>query len=165
MTTHFPTTAPRGLGHGYNAVIIAAFTALMVASADKAQAQAPSRGTLTVTATVESSIQLTFDTDGSGGSSTGAGTSAASLTYGTMSAYGPIAAANVTRIVGATDFSVTSTLGLKVVKANSSSASYTLHAALGSADATNTGNVTATVLTTSGAVAPIRNVNITATSN
>jgi len=149
MRTHVATTALRGLGHGYKALIIAAFAALMVASANDARAQATSTGTLTVTATVESSIGLTFETDASGVSLTGAGTSAATLAYGTVSAYGTIAAANVTRSVAASDFSVSSPFGLKVIKANSSSANYTLQAALGSADATNTWTINATALTTS----------------
>src|SRR5688572_7786887 len=140
MRTHVATT---------KALTIAVFAALMVASANDARAQATSTGTLTVTATIESSISLTFETDGSGVSLTGAGTSTATLAYGTVSAYATIATANVTRTLGASDFTVSSPFGVKVVKANSSSSNYTLQAALGSSDATNTWTINTTALTTS----------------
>jgi hypothetical protein len=109
-------------------------------------------GTLTVTATVESSISLTFENDASGVSLTGAGTSAATLAFGTVSAYETISTAGVTRIVnGTTDFTVSSLFGVKVVKANSSSANYNLTAALGSADATNAWKIDSTTLSTTAA--------------
>jgi hypothetical protein len=129
--------------------LVAMMVGLVLAHADDARAQATSAGVLTVTATIESSISLTFETDAAGVSLAGAGTSTATLAYGTVSAFGTIATANVTRTVGATDFTVSSPFGVKVVKANSSSANYTLQAALGSADATNTWTINSTNLTTS----------------
>ena len=123
--------------------------ASVLAFAGEARAQATSAGVLTVTATIESSISLTFETDAAGVSLAGAGTSTATLAYGTVSAFGTIATANVSRTVGASDFTVSSPFGVKVVKANSSSANYTLQAALGSADATNTWTIDSTDLTTS----------------
>lgn len=134
---------------GRKALVVVTFVGLTLASAQNAQAQATSSGTLTVTATIESSISLTFETDASGVSLTGAGTSTATLAYGTVSAYATIATANVTRTLGASDFTVSSPFGVKVVKANSSSLNYTLQAALGSADATNTWTIDSTALTTS----------------
>ena len=118
-----------------------------LAMAPNASAQS-STGTLTVTATVASSIGLTFETDGSGVALTGAGTSAATLGFGTVSAFGTIGTANVTRTVAAADFTVSTPFGVKVVRANSTSADYTLTAALGVADATNTWTVDTTDLTT-----------------
>src|SRR5262245_8920236 len=112
MRTSFETVGRKGL-------VLAAVTALILA-ANHAQAQATSSGTLTVTATIESSISLTFETDASGVSLTGAGSSTATLGFGTVSAYGTIATGNVTRTVGASDFTVSSPFGVKVVKANSS---------------------------------------------
>ena len=47
-------------------------------------------GTLTVTATVESSIGLTFENDAAGVALTGAGTNAATMALGSVSAYGTI---------------------------------------------------------------------------
>lgn len=113
-----------------------------------AAAQDTSSGTLTVTATVESSIALTFESDVAGVALTNAGTSAATMALGTISAYEAIATPGVTRAVTATDFTVSSPFGVKVVKANSASGSYTLAAALAAADATNTWKVNAVTLTT-----------------
>ena len=137
------------IGAGRKVLVIAAFVGLTLASAQDARAQATSTGTLTVTATIEGSISLTFETDASGVSLTGAGTSTATLAYGTVSAYATIGTANVTRTLGASDFTVSTPFGLKVVKANSSSSNYTLQAALGSADATNTWTIDSTALSTS----------------
>ena len=114
-----------------------------------AAAQDTSTGTLTVTATVESSIGLTFENDAAGVALTGAGTNAATMAFGAISAYNTIAAPGVTRTVSASDFTVSSPFGVKVVKANTSSATYSLAASLGSADTTNTWRVNSTALTTS----------------
>lgn len=111
-------------------------------------AAAQTNGTLTVTATVESSIGMTFENDASGVALTGASTNAATLAFGSISAYNTIATPNVTRSVSASDFTVSSLFGVKVVKANSSSSSYTLAASLGSADATNAWRINSTTLTT-----------------
>ncbi len=113
-----------------------------------AAAQDTSTGTLTVTATVESSIALTFENDAAGVTMAGAGTNAATMALGTVSAYNTISTTGVTRTVAATDFTVSSPFGVKVVKANSASASYTLAAALGSADSTNTWKVNSATLST-----------------
>lgn len=114
-----------------------------------AAAQDTSNGTLTVTATVASSISLTFENDAAGVVLTGAGTNTATLAFGSVSAYGTISTPGVSRSVGASDFTVSSPFGVKTVKANSSSSDYTLQAALASADATNTWKVNSTTLTTS----------------
>jgi hypothetical protein len=114
-----------------------------------AQSQVTSSGTLTVTATVVGSIAMTFENDGAGVALTGAGTNAATLALGTVSAYGTIGTVGVTRTVAAADFTVSSPFGVKVVKTNSASANYQLEAALASADATNTWTMNAIVLTTS----------------
>jgi hypothetical protein len=67
---------------------------------------------------------------------------------GTISAYETISTPGVTRTVGASDFTVSSAFGVKVVKANTASATYTLAAALGSADITNTWKINGVTLTT-----------------
>jgi hypothetical protein len=121
---------------------------LMVPSLAAAQLNTAS-GTLTVTATVESSIGLTFENDAAGVSLTGAGTNAATMALGSISAYGTIATPGVTRTLSATDFTVSSPFGVRVIKANTSSANYTLAASLGSADSTNTWRINAVSLTTS----------------
>jgi hypothetical protein len=71
------------------------------------------------------------------------------MALGTISAYGTIATPGVTRTRTAADFTVSSPFGVRVLRANSSSANYTLAVALGSADATNTWRINATTLTTS----------------
>lgn len=128
---------------------IFALGALLMLAPAVASAQDTSAGSLTVTATVASSIGLTFEDDAAGVGLTGAGTSSATLAFGTISAYGTIATPGVARTRTASDFTVSSPFGVKVVRANSSSANYTLAVALGSADATNTWKVNTTTLTTS----------------
>ena len=91
-----------------------------------AAAQDTATGTLTVTATVESSIALTFENDAAGVALTGAGTNAATMALGAISAYNTVSTPGVTRTVSATDFTVSSPFAVKVVKANSPSAQ--LHA-------------------------------------
>lgn len=114
-----------------------------------AAAQDSAAGTLTVTATIESSIGLTFENDAAGVALTGAGTNAATMALGAISAYNTIAAPGVARTVSASDFTVSSPFAVRVVKANTSSASYSLAAALGAADSTNSWRINATALTTS----------------
>jgi hypothetical protein len=121
---------------------------LMVPSVAAAQLNTAT-GTLTVTATVESSIGLTFENDAAGVAMAGAGTNTATMALGSISAYGTIATPGVTRSLSATDFTVSSPFGVKVIKANTSSGTYTLAAALGSADSTNTWRINSVALTTS----------------
>ena len=126
---------------------IVAASVLAVPSIAAAQLNSAT-GTLTVTATVESSIGLTFENDPSGVSLTGAGSNAATMALGSISAYGAIATPGVTRTTTTSDFTVSSPFGVKVIKANTSSLNYTLAAALGSSDTTNTWKINAVTLTT-----------------
>lgn len=135
MTKHLLTAAGMTIG--------------LLAAPALASAQDTATGTLTVTATVESSIGLTFENDAAGVALAGAGTNAATLAFGAVSAYEAIATPGVTRTTSASDFTVSSPFGVKVVKANTSSATYTLAAALASADTTNAWRINATTLTTS----------------
>ena len=74
----------------------------------------------------------------------GAGTNAATMALGSVSAYEAISTPGVTRtVVGPISPSARRSES-RSVKANSSSANYTLAAALGSADATNTWKINAT---------------------
>ena len=127
------------------AAMVAAATLMLPAFA---AAQDTSSGTLTVTATIESSIGLTFENDAAGVSMSGAGTNAATMALSTISAYNTISTSGVTRTLAASSFTVSSPFGVKVVKANSASANYTLSAALSSADTTNTWTINSTALTT-----------------
>ncbi|HVR40908.1 MAG TPA: hypothetical protein VMU84_17585 [Thermoanaerobaculia bacterium] len=151
---------------------------------------ATSSGTLTVTGTVESSISLTVES--AGGTTSGTGTAAATSDLGNISKYGS-APTGFTLARGASNWTISSTVGVKVDKANLTSTDYTLTAQLGSAPAsgitwklngstlsdsaattlTSTGTYASTgsyswdiVVADSAAAAAIDNsINFTATSN
>jgi hypothetical protein len=120
-------------------------------------AQTTASGTLAVTATVESSISMVFNKNAAGLALAGAGTNAASLNFGNISAYGAVAA-NVTRSVGAANFTVSTPFDVQVDKSNSPSLTYSLTAQLAAADATNSWALGATTIT-SGAPASIGGAN------
>jgi len=160
---------------------------LVVASTASA---ATSSGTLTVTGTVESSISLTIES--AGGTTSGTGTAAATSDLGNISKFGS-APTGFTLASGASNWTISSTVGVQVVKANLTSNNYTLTAQLGSAPAsgvawklngstlsesaattlTSTGTYASTgsyswdvVVADSAAAAAIGNsINFTATSN
>jgi hypothetical protein len=151
---------------------------------------ATSSGTLTVTGTVESSISLTVES--AGGTTSGTGTAAATSALGSISKFGS-APTGFTLARGASNWTLSSTVGVQVVKANLTSTDYTLTAQLGSAPAsgvtwklngstlsdsaattlTSTGTYASTgsyswdvVVADSAAAAAIDNaINFTATSN
>jgi hypothetical protein len=101
------------------------------AFAGSASAQDVATGTLAVTGTVVSSISLTIDSAG-GASQTGMGTSAASTGLGNVSKFG-VLPTNFTIARTTTDYTLSSTIGVTVVKANSISTAYTLNAKLATA--------------------------------
>lgn len=114
-----------------------------------AAAQTTANGTLTVTATVNGSIGLLFNTDAAGPAlSAGNGTNAATLPFGTIQAYGGTVPTGVTRTATTTNFTVTAPVDVNVFKCNSASANYSLTAKLGTADAVNSWTVGSTGLTT-----------------
>jgi hypothetical protein len=106
--------------------VVAMFGLVSTASA------ATSSGTLTVTGTVESSISLTIES--AGGTTSGTGTAAASSDLGNISKFGS-APTGFTLARGASNWTISSTVGVQVVKANLTSTDYTLTAQLGSAPA------------------------------
>jgi hypothetical protein len=168
-------------------IIVAAAITLFTASVASA---ATSSGTLTVTGTVESSINLTIQS--AGGTTSGTGTAAATSALGSISKYGS-APTGFTLARGASDWTISSTVGVQVDKSNLTSTDYTLEAQLGSAPAsgivwklngstlsdsaattlTSTGTYASTgsyswdvVVADSAAAAAIDNaINFTATSN
>jgi predicted secreted protein len=91
-----------------------------------------SSGTLTVTASVDSSINLTIES--AGGTTSGTGTAAATSALGSISKFGS-APTGFTLARGASDWTLSSTVGVKVDKAHLTSTDYTLTAQLGSAPA------------------------------
>jgi len=127
--------------------ILAFVAAMMIMVSSVASAQLTANGTLTVTATVNGSINLVFNNDAAGVPlSAGAGTNTATLALGNISAFGAIAA-NITRTTTATTFTVSTPVDVLVTKTNSVSANYTLKAQLGAADAVNTWQVGGTTVT------------------
>jgi predicted secreted protein len=92
-----------------------------------------SAGTLTVTGTVASSINLTVES--AGGTTAGTGTGAATASLGSAAKFGSAAPTGFTLARGASNWTLSSTVGVKVEKANLTSTDYTLSAQLGSAPA------------------------------
>ena len=97
-------------------------------------AQDTASGTLNVSGMVASSISLTIDS--AGGTFTGDGTDAASSDLGTISKFGAVPT-GFTRSTTSTTWTLASTIGVTVVKANSISTAYTLNAKLATAPATS----------------------------
>ncbi|HEX6098004.1 MAG TPA: hypothetical protein VF432_16880 [Thermoanaerobaculia bacterium] len=110
-------------------VVLAVAAFLMVTTAAAADT---SSGTLTVTGTVASSINLTIES--AGGTTSGTGTASVTSALGSISKYGS-APAGFTLARGASNWTLSSTIGVKVDKANLTSTDYTLTAQLGSAPA------------------------------
>jgi predicted secreted protein len=110
-------------------MVVLAAAVLMVAGAAFAET---SSGTLTVTGTVASSINLTIES--AGGTTSGTGTAAATSALGSISKFGS-APTGCTLARAASDWTISSTVGVKVDKANLTSTDYTLTAQLGSAPA------------------------------
>jgi hypothetical protein len=134
-------------------VLILAIAAAIVMFMPSFASAQTANGTLNVTATVQGSIGLVFNSDAAGVALTGSGTNAATLAFGPVSAFGALSA-GVNRVVGATNFTVSSAVDVNVTKTNSASANYSLTAQLGAADAVNTWQVGG-VTVTSAAQAPI----------
>jgi predicted secreted protein len=110
-------------------LVLVAAAVLMFAAVASADT---SSGTLTVTGTVTSSINLTIES--AGGTTGGTGTASATSALGSISKYGS-APTGFTLARGATNWTLSSTVGVKVDKANLTSTDYTLTAQLGSAPA------------------------------
>ena len=110
-------------------LLAAVFATLLIASSAFA---ATSSGTLTVTGTIESSISLTVES--AGGTTSGTGTAAATSDLGNVSKFGS-APTGFTLARGASNWTLSSTVGVQVDKANLTSTDYTLTAQLGSAPA------------------------------
>jgi hypothetical protein len=111
-----------------------------------------SSGTMAVSMTVASSVQFLLQTDASGLTLTGSGTSAVTAAFGTMSAYGGTVPTGVTRTVnGTTNWTVSTPFDVVVQVANQTSSNYTLTAQLASSDSTNTWKVNSTTVTSASA--------------
>src|SRR4051794_36576226 len=124
-----PREGKRSLDVNIRRAFLATTAIACIATAAQA---ATSSGTLTVTGTVESSISLTVES--AGGTTSGTGTAAATSDLGNISKYGS-APTGFTLARGASNWTISSTVGVQVDKANLTSTDYTLTAQLGSAPA------------------------------
>jgi hypothetical protein len=113
--------------------IVGAAVLGVCAFAGSASAQDVATGTLAVTGTVVSSISLTIASAGGSGQ-TGMGTSAATTDLGAISKFGALPT-NFTIVRNASDYVLSSSIGVTVTKANSISTAYTLNAKLATAPA------------------------------
>jgi hypothetical protein len=108
-----------------------------------------STGTVAVSATVVASASLTFVTDAAGIALGSSGTSAATVAFGSVQAYGGVLPVNVTRVVTRTStWSLSTPFDVVVQVANQTSSNYTLTATLQTADAVNTWALGATTIST-----------------
>lgn len=132
-----------------------AAAALTIAMSSVASAQtATATGTLAVSATVQGTMSLTFKSDAAGIALGNSGTSAATMAFGTVQAFGGTTPANVTNTTLANAFRLDTLFDITVQKSNITSTDYNLTAQLASADANNTWSIGG-VGVKSGAAAPI----------
>jgi hypothetical protein len=108
-----------------NRVILGCLVVAVLAIPSFAMADTAS-GTLVVTGTVASSITVIIE---SGGTFTGGSTNTGTSALGTISKYGAIPA-NFTRSTTSSNWTLATTVGVRVEKANSISTVYTLNASL-----------------------------------
>ena len=111
---------------------------------------ATATGTLSISATVAGSIEINFNSDASGIALGGSGSSAGSIAFGTVSAYGGSLPTGVTRTInGATSFTLSTPFDLNVAQQDSTSTSYTVTAALATGGADEEFKIDSVTLSTS----------------
>lgn len=109
---------------------ILATVALIVAST-AALAQTPTAsGTINATLNNKNGIALVFDSDPSGVTLGNPGSSAATLSFGNISAFGPLSPGVTRPSVTAANFTVRSIFDVQVIQGGLTSTSYTLSASL-----------------------------------
>jgi hypothetical protein len=113
-------------------IIMGSIVVAMFAVPTFVMAQDTASGTLAVTGTVVSSIELTIDS--AGGTFSGPGV-ATTTDLGNISKFGGVVPTGFTRSTTSSDWTLTSAIGVTVTKANSASTAYTLNAKLASAPA------------------------------
>jgi hypothetical protein len=106
-------------------------------------------GTINATLVNKSGLTLVFDTAGGGVTLGNSGTSAASASFGIISAFGPLSAGVTRPTVGPTTFTVQTVFDVNVIEGGLTSANYTLTANLAAAAPTGmTYKIDAVSLTT-----------------
>ena len=116
-----------------------------------ARGQLTASGTINATLINRSGIALVFDSDPSGVSLGGTGSSAASLNFGTVEAYGTLSSGVTRTNVGTNSFTVRTYFDVQVIEGGLNSNSYTLSAWLAAAAPTGLGYVVDGVTLTTAA--------------
>jgi hypothetical protein len=133
----------------YGTIRNTAIAALLLLSASIFAQNPTATGTINATFVNKSGISLVFDSDPAGLALGNNGSSAASLNFGVISAFGPLAAGVTRPAVGANSYTVSTLFDVQVIQAGSSSPNYTLTAQLAAAAPTGfTYAVNAVTLTT-----------------
>ena len=107
--------------------------AILLSLSLSAIAQTTATGVINAQLTNKNGIALVFDTDPAGVTLGGAQTSAATLNFGSISAFGPLSAGVTRPSVTATNFTVRTIFDVQVIQGGLNSTTYTLRAQLGSA--------------------------------
>ena len=94
-------------------------------------------------------VTLTFVTDGSGIGLSGSGTDAASMSLGTVQAFGGTVPGGVSEQTDASSFTLTTSIGIEVMHSGFVSPSYTLTGRLLFSDSQNTWKINSVTLSTS----------------
>ena len=114
-----------------------------------ATAQVVGSGTMTVSATVVGTINLTVITDAAGLPVTGTGTAAGTLAFGNVQMFGSTPPAGMTQVVnGIASFTISSPVDIRADLSNSASPNFTLAATLTTPDAVNAWTVGAVDIST-----------------
>jgi hypothetical protein len=113
-----------------NAIRSAAMTILLLSSAALFAQNPTATGTINATLVNKSGISLVFDTDPGGVSLGNPGSSAASLNFGTISAFGPLSAGVTRPVVGGASYTVSTLFDVQVIQGGLASPNYTLTAQL-----------------------------------
>lgn len=117
----------------YMATIRMALLAAMLLCTSAAFAQVTATGTINATLTNKNGIALVFESDPGGVTLGSPLTSAATLNFGTISAFGPLASGVTRPSATAANFTVRTVFDVQVIQGGLNSTTYTLRANLASA--------------------------------
>jgi len=117
----------------YGPIRNTAIAALLLSSVALFAQNPTAAGTINATLINKSGISLVFDSDPGGVALGNNGSSAASLNFGVISAFGPLAAGVTRPAVGANTYTVRTLFDVQVIQAGSTSPNYTLTAQLAAA--------------------------------
>ena len=113
-----------------NAIRMTIGAMLLLMAGSTLWAQTTASGTINATLIHKNGIALIFDTDPGGVSLGAAGTAAATANFGTVSAFGPLAAGVTRPSVTAGTFTVRTQFDIQVIEGGLASVNYTLTASL-----------------------------------